>query len=816
MSCAACSARVEHAVSGVKGVTSCSVNLLTGDMTVEGSVEPNVIISAVQKTGYGAFVEGQEKNTEAQPQADNTVKLLKTRLWWSLALLIILMYFSMFHTMFGAPLPAFLAENPTASALVQLLLTTIIMVINQRFFISGFKGLLNRAPNMDTLVSLGAAAAYGYSTVQLFIMSASDDLSANMHRLHGLYFESAAMILTLITVGKLLEAVAKGKTTDALKSLVKLAPKTASVIRNGREVKIDADDMVSGDIFVVRPGESIPADGTVTEGFSAVDESALTGESIPVEKSAGSRVYSATININGVLTCTATAVGKQSTFAKIIETVTDAAATKAPIARLADKVSGVFVPVVMAISVVTFILWALSGRDVGFCLSRAISVLVISCPCALGLATPVSIMVGSGVGARRGILYKNATALEVSGRVKTAVFDKTGTITSGKPRVTDVCPIGGTDASRLLSVAFTLENKSSHPLALAVRDYCEQNNTELLESTDFAELPGNGVSANIFGKPAFGGNLKAAGQQYPLTDEAEAIAQSLSAGGKTPLVFVMDGKALGIIGVADTVKPDSAAAVAQLKDMGIRTVMLTGDNEKTARVIAKSVGIDEVIAGVLPEGKSKTVTDLKRYGAVAMIGDGINDAPALVAADVGIAVGSGKDVAIDSADIVLMSENLSSAVTAIKLGKKTLVNIKENLFWAFIYNTIGIPFAAGVFIPLFGIQLSPMFAAAAMSLSSFCVVSNSLRLNLFKTDKDKTQNINKENKVMKKTIKIEGMMCGHCEAHVKSALEAIAAVESAEVSHEKGTAEVTIKDSITDDMLKSAVEAQGYKVISVQ
>ena len=812
MSCAACSARVEKAVGTLDGVTQCSVNLLTGDMAVDGNVEANTIINAVIKAGYGIEQNAtKEKKQAPQTADDKSNKTVLVRLISSCILLAILMYFSMFHTMWGAPLPSFIADNFMAQALTQLLLTTAVMVINQRFFINGFKGIINRAPNMDTLVALGSAAAYGYSLANVFKMTVVTS-HEQQHLLHGLYFESAAMILTLITVGKLLEGYAKGKTTNAIKSLLELAPKTVTLVKDGKEITVNADEVLKDDIFIVLPGESFAVDGVVLEGSSAVDESALTGESIPSDKVIGSRVSSGTINKTGRLVCRATAVGEDSTLAKIVKMVSDASSTKAPIARVADKVSAVFVPVVLVVAIITLIVWLIVGEAFGFAIARAISVLVISCPCALGLATPVAIMVGSGVGARRGILFKTASALEMCGKCSIVVLDKTGTVTSGKPAVTDVIPIGNTDQNKLLQIAHTLENGSAHPLALAVNEYANEQDIYKLEISQFNETAGFGVSGIIDGKYCFGCSVTAAKEKGVNTDGVTEITDKLSNEGKTPLLFVENNVLIGIIAVADTIKKEAISAIKTLKKMGVRVVMLTGDNPKTANAVAETVGIDEVKSGVKPDGKAEVITALKKEGKVIMVGDGINDAVALTAADIGMAIGSGMDIAIESADIVLTNSRLTDVVDAVKLSRKTFTNIKENLFWAFIYNTIGIPLAAGVFISLLGWELNPMFGAAAMSLSSFCVVTNALRLNFFKS-KNQSQ---KEKVKMTKVIKIEGLMCPHCEAHAKTALENLGGVTVLDISHKTGIANVELSENVADEALKNAVESQGYKVISVE
>ena len=809
MSCAACSARVEKAVSGLDGVTQCSVNLLTGDMSVEGNADANTIIEAVINAGYG--VEQAVLKEKKQTSDNVSNKKILVRLISSCVLLLVLMYFSMFHTMWGAPLPSFISKNYMAQAIIQLILSTAVLVINQKFFINGFKGIINRAPNMDTLVALGSAAAYGYSVANVFKMTTVGG-GEQYHLLHALYFESAAMILTLITVGKLLESHAKGKTTNAIKALLELAPKTVTVIKDGKETVVDADTILKDDIFVVLPGQSFAVDGVVIEGGSAVDESSLTGESIPVDKIVGSRVSSGTINKTGRLVCRATAEAKDSTLAKIVELVSEASSSKAPIARIADKVSAIFVPTVLIIAVITLALWLTAGQTLGFAIARAISVLVISCPCALGLATPVAIMVGSGVGARRGILFKTASALEMCGKCSIVVLDKTGTVTSGKPAVTDVIPIGNTDQNKLLQIAYTLENGSAHPLALAVNEYANEQDIYKLEISQFNETAGFGVSGIIDGKYCFGCSVTAAKEKGVNTDGVTEIADKLSNEGKTPLLFVENNVLIGIVAVADTVKKEAKSAINAFKKMGVRVVMLTGDNPKTANAVAKTVGIDEVKSGVKPDGKADVITALKKEGKVIMVGDGINDAVALTAADIGMAIGSGMDIAIESADIVLTNSRLTDVVDAVKLSRKTLTNIKENLFWAFIYNTIGIPLAAGVFISLLGWELNPMFGAAAMSLSSFCVVTNALRLNFFKS-KNQSQ---KEKVKMTKVIKIEGLMCPHCEAHAKTALENLGGVTVLDISHKTGIANVELSENVADEALKNAVESQGYKVISVE
>ncbi len=827
MSCAACSARVEKAVSGVKGVESCSVNLLTNSMGVEGTASDSDIIKAVKKAGYGASVKGGAADSKSAVEEDSlenteTSSMVK-RLVSSLIFLMILMYISMGHTMWGFPLPKFMSGNHIMMGLTQLLLSAIVMIINQKFFISGFKGLINRAPNMDTLVALGSGASFAYSTWALFAMTDAQlkgDADAVMGYMHEFYFESAAMILTLITVGKLLESVSKGKTTNAIKGLMKLAPKTAVVIRDGKEETVPISSVKKGDIFVVKPGESIPSDGLVIEGESAVNESALTGESVPVDKAVGSQVSAATINQSGYLKCEATRVGEDTTLSQIIKMVSDAAATKAPIAKIADKVSGVFVPVVITIAIITFVVWMLVGKTVGFSLARAISVLVISCPCALGLATPVAIMVGNGVGAKNGILFKTAVALEEAGKTTTVVLDKTGTITAGDPRVTNIIPAEGYSEEQLLSIAYSLEKRSEHPLAKAVTVKAEEEGTAFSEVTEFEALAGNGLRAKCGDSQLLGGSFKFISSQSEITDDMNKAVERLSEEAKTPLLFTENGKFVGIIAVADVIKHDSPAAIQQLKNMGIKTVMLTGDNERTAKVIGAQVGVDDVVAGVLPDGKEAVVRKLKQTGKVAMVGDGINDAPALTAADIGIAIGAGTDVAIDSADVVLMKSSLNDIPAAIRLSRATFRNIKENLFWAFIYNVIGIPLAAGVYIKLFGWQLNPMFGAAAMSLSSFCVVTNALRLNFFKPhnaehDRKVKQSGHHSDSSLSKTIQIEGMMCGHCEATVKKALEELKNVQNAEVSHEKGTAIVTLTGEVNDKTIKNAVKAAGYKVTGI-
>ncbi len=813
MSCAACSARVEKAVSGLEGVKSCSVSLLTNSMSVDGDVPEETVIKAVVDAGYTARCADNTTDTEAvlanmnDPLEDRETPVLKKRLVSSLVFLVLLMYISMGHTMWNFPLPDVLSENPVAIGLLQLILTAVVMVINQKFFINGFRGIINRAPNMDTLVALGSAAAFVYSVCVLFVMTGNADKAAE--HLHGLYFESAAMILTLITVGKMLEAVSKGKTTDALRGLYSLAPKTATVIKDGKEITVLADTVKTDDIFVVRPGESVPVDGIVIEGGSAVNESALTGESVPVDKSVGDSVSAATVNQSGFLKCRATRVGKDTTLSQIIKAVSDAAATKAPIARLADKVSGIFVPAVIIIALVTTVVWLILGKEIGFALARGISVLVISCPCALGLATPVSIMVGSGVGAKNGILFKTASALEEAGRINTVALDKTGTVTLGEPKVTDVIPLGENTNDEFIKLAYSLEIKSEHPLARAVVNFASENGVKSLELDNFRAVSGSGVTAELSGEILCGGNLRFISEFAKTDKELTDTVTQLSDAGKTPLIFALGGKIIGIIAVADTVKPDSKDAVKTLKNMGVNVVMLTGDNERTAKAVADTVGIDVVIAGVLPGGKADEIENLRKSGRVAMVGDGINDSPALTSADLGIAIGAGSDIAIDSADVVLMKNSPTDVARAIKLGRATLKNIKENLFWAFIYNVIGIPVAAGVLIP-FGVTLNPMLGAAAMSLSSFCVVSNSLRLNLIKLN---TNNKEKRKKKMEITLKIEGMMCPHCSGRVKTVLEELAGVISADVSHEKGTAVVKTDGTVAAEVLSNTVEAQGYKVI---
>lgn len=824
MSCASCVARVEKAVNKVDGVTSCSVNLLTNSMSVDGDVKSSDVISAVEKAGYGASLKGnfsKENKSNDEPLKDTETPKLKKRLFSSLVFLLLLMYISMGHMMWGFPLPSILANNHIAMGLIQLLLTGIIMVINQKFFVSGFKALIHKSPNMDTLVALGAGASFIYSVYALFAMTnaqVNNDMSLVMKYMDEFYFESAGMILTLITLGKMLESYSKGKTTNAIKGLMNLAPKKATILVDNVEKVVPIEEVKIGDIFVVKPGENIPVDGVVIEGESAVNESALTGESIPADKTVGDNVSGATVNQSGFIKCKATKVGEDTTLSQIIKMVSDASATKAPIAKVADKVSGVFVPIVISIAVVTIIVWLLCGATFGNALVRGISVLVISCPCALGLATPVAIMVGNGVGAKNGILFKNATSLETTGKVSYVLLDKTGTITNGTPVVTDIIPSENYTENDLLSYASSLESKSEHPLAKAVVQKAIDSNIKALDTTDFKSLTGNGVSATINGKTVVGGSVKHISSITNIDEKVIKQADDLATKGKTPLLFVMDNQLLGIIAVADVVKSDSPKAIKELQNMGIKVVMVTGDNEKTAQAIAKESGVDEVIAGVLPDGKEKVVTQYKEKGMVAMVGDGINDAPALTRADIGIAIGAGTDVAIDSADIVLMKSKLTDVSGAIRLSRGTLRNIHENLFWAFIYNVIGIPLAAGVWIPIFGWTLSPMFGAAAMSLSSFCVVTNALRLNFLnirssKRDR-KIKNITnkKEKNTMTTTLKINGMMCPHCEATVKTALESIDGVTSAEVSHESGTAVVTLSKEINEDVLKKAVVDKGYTV----
>ena len=850
MSCAACSARVEKAVSKVAGVSACSVSLLTNSMGVEGTAAAEAVIRAVEEAGYGAAVKGSgaQRSTHAAEEAllrDQETPVLKRRLWYSIAFLVLLMYFSMGHMMWNFPVPAILEQNHVAMGLIQLLLTIAVMVMNQKFFISGFKSLWHRAPNMDTLVALGSAAAFVYSTYALFAMTDAQlngDSDAVMGYMHEFYFESAAMILTLITVGKMLEAHSKGKTTDALRGLMNLSPKTAVLVRGGSEVKVPVEEVAVGDIFVVRPGESIPVDGVVLEGTSAVNEAALTGESIPVDKQAGDSVSAATVNQSGFIQCRASRVGEDTTLSQIIQMVSDAAATKAPIAKVADQVSGVFVPAVMLIALVTILVWLAAGQTIGFALARGISVLVISCPCALGLATPVAIMVGNGVGAKNGIMFKTAVSLEEAGKVSVVALDKTGTITSGEPKVTDLIPAQGSSEEKLLEMAYLLEQKSEHPLARAVNEYAKIYFAEkedaakrtLAEVTDFKALPGNGLTAVVNGKPLYGGNAKFISERFEIAPDMLEKAQQLALEGNTPLFFGGDALA-GMIAVADVIKEDSRQAVEELQGMGIYVVMLTGDNVHTAKAIGRQAGVNEVIAGVLPDGKESVIRRLMEKGKTAMVGDGINDAPALTRADLGIAIGAGTDIAIDAADVVLMKSSLRDVAAAIRLSRQTLKNIHENLFWAFFYNIIGIPLAAGVWIPFFGWQLNPMFGAAAMSLSSFCVVTNALRLNLvevYSTRHDKKRRnqsgtvyrdnqteieIEREGeKTMTKTMKIEGMMCGHCEARVKKCLEALEQVSEAVVSHEAGTAVLTLSAEVSDEELRKTVEAQDYKVLSVE
>ena len=837
MSCAACSARVEKAVSKVPGVTSCSVSLLTNSMGVEGTATEQEIIKAVKDAGYGASKkgEGAAKVQPAQALAgedmlkDRETPVLKRRLIASVGFLIVLMYFSMGHMMWGWPVPGFMKDNHVMMGLLQMLLTITVMVINQKFFISGFKGLIHRAPNMDTLVALGSGASFVYSTYALFAMTDAQmhgDMDAVMSYMHDFYFESAAMILALITVGKMLEARSKGKTTDALKGLMKLAPKTAVVIRGEKEVQVSIEQVQKGDCFVVKPGENIPVDGEVIEGNSAVNESSLTGESIPVDKAVGDKVSAATVNQSGYLKCRATRVGEDTTLSQIIQMVSDAAATKAPIAKIADRVSGVFVPTVITIAVITIIVWLITGQSIGFALSRGIAVLVISCPCALGLATPVAIMVGNGMGARNGIMFKTAVSLEESGKMQIVALDKTGTITSGEPKVTDIIPAAGVTEDTLLKYAYALENKSEHPLARAILEKAKEENAGIEEVTGFQALLGNGLTAILDGHTLYGGNHTFISSKVSVDGDIQKKAEKLAEAGKTPLFFGNEDRLLGVIAVADVIKEDSPQAIKELQNMGIHVVMLTGDNERTAKAIGQQAGVDEVIAGVLPEGKEQVIRKLKEKGKVAMVGDGINDAPALTRADMGIAIGAGTDVAIDAADVVLMKSRLSDVPAAIRMSRATLRNIHENLFWAFFYNIIGIPLAAGVWYPLFGWKLNPMFGAAAMSLSSFCVVSNALRLNLFKmydASKDKKlkakkekKRSKKEDKTMKKIMHIEGMMCGHCEAAVKKALEALPQVDEAVVSHETGTAELTLNAEIADDVLEKTVEDKDYTVTSVE
>ncbi len=848
MSCAACSARVEKAVNQVPGVTSCSVSLLTNSMGVEGSADPQEVVKAVENAGYGAEEKrtGEAKQPSSKGSGEEMLKdretpILKKRLLASLGFLMVLMYFSMGVMMWGWPAPRFFAENPVAMGLLQLLLAIAVMVINQKFFISGFKGLIHRAPNMDTLVALGSGASFAYSVYALFAMTEAQmhgDMEGVMHYMHEFYFESAAMILTLITVGKMLEARSKGRTTDALKGLMRLAPKTAVIVKDGVEETVPIEEVQKGDVFVVRPGENIPVDGIVLDGHSAVNESALTGESIPADKEAGDKVSAATVNQSGFIRCEATRVGEDTTLSQIIQMVSDAAATKAPIAKVADKVSGVFVPAVIGIAILTFIIWMLAGQTFGFALARAISVLVISCPCALGLATPVAIMVGNGMGAKHGIMFKTAVSLEEAGKMQIVALDKTGTITSGEPRVTDIVPDEGVSEEELLMIAYGLEKKSEHPLARAILEEAEARQIKGVEAEEFRAFPGNGLSGRIGGTKIHGGNFTFISQNSVISGGMKRKAENLAEEGKTPLFFSRDGVLLGIIAVADVMKEDSPQAIRELQNMGIQVVMLTGDNERTARAIGRQAGVDQVIAGVLPEGKESVIRSLKEKGKVAMVGDGINDAPALTRADIGIAIGAGTDIAIDAADVVLMKSRLSDVPAAIRLSRATLRNIHENLFWAFIYNVIGIPLAAGIWIPIFGWKLNPMFGAAAMSLSSFCVVTNALRLNFFgmyNAAKDRkikrpvflkeeaseekkaiTENKQeKENETMEKTMEIKGMMCGHCEATVKKALEKLPGVEEAVVSHEKGTAIVKMSEEVSDDVLRSTVEDRDYEVVSI-
>ena len=814
MSCAACSARVEKAVSSLGGVDACSVNLLTNSMIVEGTVSNEDVILAVEKAGYHAFSKDNDKpKTKQIGNADEEIHVLKLRLYVSLFFLAVLMYFSMGHTMWGWQVPVFFASNPVAMGILQLLLSVAVMVVNQKFFVSGFKGLIHRSPNMDTLVAIGSGASFAYSTYALFAMTDAlnrGDMALAHSYMHEFYFESAAMILALITLGKLLEAVSKGKTTNALKSLMELAPKSATIIVDDKEITVPVEQIKKGDIFVVRPGDSIPADGIVLEGDSAVNESALTGESIPVDKAKGDRVSAATVNQSGYLKCCAESVGEDTAISKIIQMVSDASATKAPIAKIADKVSGVFVPTVIAIAVVATVVWLIAGQTFGYALARGISVLVISCPCALGLATPVAIMVGSGVGAKNGILFKTATSLEQLGKVTTVVLDKTGTITKGEPTVTDIICEDGFDTDYLMRVAVSLEQRSEHPLAKAVVAYGKENNIKPLDVDKFSSVPGNGLTAVVDKRAAFGGNLDYISANATVSNELKSKAENLSQEGKTPLFFCIDGSCIGAIAVADTVKEDSHLAVGELKDMGISVIMLTGDNQKTADAIGKSVGVDKVIAGVLPDGKEAVVASLQSQGKVAMVGDGINDAVALKRADTGVAIGAGTDIAIDSADVVLMKSSLTDVSSAIRISRATMTNIRQNLFWAFFYNTLGIPVAAGLLIPIANITLSPMIAVAAMSLSSFCVVTNALRLNTIKIGHTKKK---KETTNMKITLKIEGMMCPHCEARVQSVLQAVEGVNDASASHEKGSAIVDAQDGITYDMLKDIVEKEGYKVV---
>ncbi len=824
MSCAACSSRVEKAVLKVEGVQSCSVSLLTNSMGVEGSASEESIIAAVEKAGYGASVAGAEKKQSAETDQlkDKDTPVLMHRLIASVGFLVVLMYISMGHMMWGWPLPAFFADNHIAMGLAQLLLCVIIMVINRKFFISGFKGLIHRSPNMDTLVALGSGASFVYSVYALFAMTDAQvkgNAELVMSYMHEFYFESAAMILTLITVGKMLEAHSKGKTTNALKALLNLAPKKATLLIDGKETEVTVDKVKKGDVFVVRPGESIPVDAEITDGSTAVDESALTGESIPVDKVVGDTVSAGTINKSGFIKCSATAVGEDTALSQIIKMVSDAAATKAPVAKIADKVSGIFVPAVIVIALITIAVWLLCGQTVGYALARGISVLVISCPCALGLATPVAIMVGNGMGARKGILFKTASSLEAAGKIQIAVLDKTGTITKGEPKVTDVIPFGISE-NELLQYAYSIETKSEHPLAKAVIAKAQEIGLVPYEITDFKAESGNGLSGEYNGEKIIGGSKKYISSLINISNDISSRADSLSEEGKTPLFFMKGDKLLGIIAVSDVIKDESPQAIKQLQNMGIKVVMLTGDNERTAKAVGKLAGVDEVIAGVLPDGKEKVVAELKKQGKVLMVGDGINDAPALTRADIGMAIGSGTDIAIDAADVVFMKSKLTDVPAAVRLSRKTLRNIHENLFWAFIYNVIGIPLAAGVWIPLLGWQLNPMFGAAAMSLSSFCVVTNALRLNFFditnpKKDRKIKYKSKKDDNAMTKTMKIDGMMCSHCEGRVKQSLEGLAQVSQAEVSHEKGTAVVTLTAEVSNDVLKKTVEDQGYNVISI-
>ena len=804
MNCAACSGRVEKTVSAVCGVKACSVNLLTNSMSVEGDVDDSVIISAVEKAGYGASVKGENLRSNVGDEEQDKVKPLKSRFIFSVVLLCFLMYCSMGYTMFGFPLPDVFETSYTSVGLLQMIFSAIIMIANQKFFINGFKGLLNRSPNMDTLVSLGSLSAFSYSVVVLFVMLISSE-----NHLHELYFESAAMVLTLITLGKMLEAKAKGKTTSALKGLMELTPKKATVIRNETETEISAEDVLIDDIFILRPGESVPVDGVVIEGESTIDESALTGESIPVDKAVGASISAATINLSGYLKCKAKRVGEDTTLAQIIQVVNDASSTKAPIAKIADKVSGIFVPIVISIAIITLIVWLMIGKEFGFSLARAISVLVISCPCALGLATPVAIMVGSGIGAKNGILFKTATSLEAAGKTNIVAFDKTGTITEGKPKVTDIFPFGDTTIDELLRVSVSIEKNSEHPLSKAILQYAAENHILFSAVSEFKNMPGNGLCAKLDGMNVYGGNLQFINSKVNINRDIELQAEQLATAGKTPLYFCDDKKLLGIIAVADTIKSDSKEAINLLENMGIKTVMITGDNEKTANAIANIAGISKVYADVKPDEKEKIIKKLKQSGKVIMVGDGINDAPALTSADIGIAVGAGTDIAVDAADVVVMKSKMADVVSAINLSREVIKNIHQNLFWAFGYNAIGIPLAAGLFVP-FGITMNPMFGAAAMSISSFLVVSNALRLNLIKFRK------NEEEKLMNKVMKIEGMMCGHCEARVKSVLEAIPSVDAAEVSYQEGTARLTLSSAVNNGTLKTIIEEQGYKVLSIE